>query len=687
MNCIALWRRNWRLRIGVFLVFCLGLPRLDAAESPSIARVWDEEILAAIRIDLPHPPVHARNLFTLSVAMYDAWAAYDATSVGYVYHSKHSADDIEQARNQAISYAAYRILKERYALSRNAAKTLPILDARMVALGFDTNNVSVDVSTPAGVGNAVAAAVSAYFFNDGSFQDRAYADLAPKDGGYLTVNPPLVTGDRTTFVVDVNHWQPLVITNGVSQNGIPVDLIQKFLGSQWLGVRPFSLVRTDSTKPWFDPGPPDKLGGVGDADFRSQVVDVLRLSSLLTPDDGATIDISPGAFGNNTLGSNDGVGHALNPVTQQPYAPNVVKRGDFARILAEFWADGPTSETPPGHWNVIANNASDNPSLVRRIGGQGPMVSRLEWDVKMYFALNAAVHDAACAAWSLKRYYDGWRPIEAIRLMAMLGQSTDPNTFPYHKKGLPLVPGLIELVSFQSSAPGQRHEGLQVGQIAIYAWPGQPKDPTNQYSGAKWIYGVDWLPYQKKTFITPAFPGYISGHSTFSRAAAEVLAAFTGTPFFPGGMSTYSFNANSFLTFEKGPSSNVQLQWATYYDAADQAGISRLYGGIHVSKDDLIGRKTGSQCGKQVWGLARQYFDGSILSIPVALTMQLTPSGQCEIGFSTHRGFRYQVLSSTSLLGPFVEDPTLDFLAGDSSFHADLPTPAPHRFFRVIQLP
>ena len=63
------------------------------------------------------------------------------------------------------------------------------------------------------------------------------------------------------------------------------------------------------------------------------------------------IDISPRSFGNNSLGANDGAGYDVNPVTGKPYAPNLVKRGDWSRVIAEFWADGPDSETPPGHWN------------------------------------------------------------------------------------------------------------------------------------------------------------------------------------------------------------------------------------------------------------------------------------------------------------------------------------------------
>src|SRR6266496_3761548 len=102
----------------------------------SIARVWDERALAAIRADTPHPPAQARNLFSLSVCMYDAWAAYDTNgSVGYAYRGKHTAAEAAAARREAISYAAYRILKERHFYSRTATNTLAADDAQMTALG------------------------------------------------------------------------------------------------------------------------------------------------------------------------------------------------------------------------------------------------------------------------------------------------------------------------------------------------------------------------------------------------------------------------------------------------------------------------------------------------------------------------------------------------------------------------
>ena len=136
----------------------------------------------------------------------------------------------------------------------------------------------------------------------------------------------------------------------------------------------------------------------------------------------------------------------------------------------------------------------------------------------------------------------------------------------------------------------------------------KPENPETQYGGVGWILGADWIPYQRETFVTPPFAGYISGHSTFSRAAAEVLAQFTGSEFFPGGLGEFLAPANNFLVFESGPTKTVKLQWATYYDASDEAAVSRLYGGIHPSVDDLPGRIIGSRIGLSAFKKALTYF-------------------------------------------------------------------------------
>jgi hypothetical protein len=291
----------------------------------------------------------------------------------------------------------------------------------------------------------------------------------------------------------------------------------------------------------------------------------------------------------------------------------VVSRADFGRVVAEFWADGPKSETPPGHWNVLANLVSDEQAPELRIGGTGPRVDRLQWDVKLYLAVNGAVHDAAIAAWGLKGYYDSSRPISLIRYMGGLGQSSDPNLPSYSMEGLPLVPGLVELITPATTAAGERHAALagHEGEVAVYAWRGTPADPKTRVGGAAWILATRWVPYQLPNFVTPSFPSFASGHSTFSRAAAEVLTAFTGNPYFPGGVSGYTIKAGS-LKFEKGPSTDIRLEWATYYDASDQAGQSRLWGGIHIQADDFTGRIIGSQCGEEAWALAEKYYDGSV---------------------------------------------------------------------------
>jgi hypothetical protein len=575
----------------------------------SVARRWDEALLDAIRRALPAPTVHSRNLFHLSAAMWDAWAAFDPHATGYFAAEKLSASDVTAARNEAISYAAYRVLSDRYIKSVGADESLSEFADLMDAMCYPLDVTTTEGDSPAALGNRIAASVIAFGLTDGSNQANGYA--AP---GYKPVNPPLTVAQPGTTMTDPNRWQPLQLANMISQNGIPVtNGVQQAIGPHWGSVKGFALPDAGTTGVPIDPGPPPKLGDPAtDQAFKDEAVEVIRDSSLLDPANPATIDISPGALGGNSLGSNDGDGHPVNPVTGQPYAPDVVNLGDFGRVMAEFWADGPKSETPPGHWNVLANLVSDELAPNLRIAGTGPSVDRLQWDVKLYLALNGAVHDAAIAAWGLKGYYDSVRPISMIRYMGGLGQSSDPDLSSFDKEGLPLAPGLVELITGETTAPGQRHAALagHEGEIAIHAWAGNPADPKTQTGGVTWILATTWVPFQLPTFVTPAFPAFASGHSTFSRAAAEVLTGFTGNAYFPGGISGYTIRAGS-LKFEKGPTTDIRLEWATYFDAADQAGQSRLWGGIHIPADDLVGRRIGSECGKAAWTLAQGYYDGT----------------------------------------------------------------------------
>jgi len=621
------------------LVFASAPP----AAAQSIAREWNEALLAAIRADLARPPVHARNLWHVSIAMWDAWAAYDTHAVQFLHEEKVSAVDIPAARAETLSFAVYRLLENRFLLSPGWEESQAGFDAIMAAHGYDINDYEIVGSTPAALGNRIAEAVLDFGFLDNSNEFNDYANLF-----YFPVNPALVPSlPGNPFIVDPNRWQPLTLDFFVDQAGntIPGGS-PPFQSPEWGQVSAFALTPADLTINqrggfgywvYHDPGPPSQLGGTGDADYKWGFELVSAWSSHLDPTDGVTIDISPGALGNATLPASDdfqafydfenggdwGPGHSVNPSTGLPYAAQVVPRGDYARVLAEFWADGPDSETPPGHWFVIANYVSDQPQTVKKIQGQGDVLDDLEWDVKLYFALGGAMHDSAVAAWGIKGWYDYVRPVSALRHMADNGQSSDPLQPSYDPNGISLRPGLIELVSAATTAPGERHAHLagSEGKIAVYAWRGHDSiaDPLVDEAGVGWILAENWWPYQRPTFVTPPFAGYVSGHSTYSRAGAVILASITGSDFFPGGLGEFECPANEFLVFEDGPSVDVTLQWATYYDASDQTSLSRIWGGIHPPVDDIPGRHIGQKVGEDAFAKALTYFGSSSppVSVPV----------------------------------------------------------------------
>jgi hypothetical protein len=221
--------------------------------------------------------------------------------------------------------------------------------------------------------------------------------------------------------------------------------------------------------------------------------------------------------------------------------------GDREKVIAEFWADGPSSELPPGHWCLIAAWVSKRDHHSE------------DDDVKMFFAVANAGMDAGIAAWDMKRYFDSARPATAI---------------PYYKKGK-----------------------------EIYAWGGPGR-------GTVKMMGESWRPYQPANVVTPAFPEFISGHSTFSAASAEVLRRFTGSDRF-GGSATIRAGSS---VIEPGvvPARDITLSWRTFSDAADEAGLSRRYGGIHFVHGDLQGRLIGRLIGAQAWKKAERYWTGKI---------------------------------------------------------------------------
>ena len=637
---------NWSRSLSYFIVWILSFSAPAAAQD-SVARQWNEEVLNAIRGDFARPTVHARNLYHTSVAMWDAWAAYDDVAGTVLHHEEAFAGDVEAARAEAISFAAYRLASWRFADSPGAATTLPSFDAKMDALGYDRGNTSTVGSSPAALGNRIAATIINYGLSDGANEAGGYANLF-----YEPVNEPLLPElPGNPDLTDPNRWQPLVLDFFIDQGGnIIIGGFPEFLGPEWGIVKSFALSNEDLTIynrdgfdywVYHDPGPPPDIDTEGGLDlYKSGFEQVVEWSGLLDPADGVMIDISPASLGDNTLGTNDGDGYDMNPITGLPYVPQMVPAGDYYRVLAEFWADGPDSETPPGHWFTLVNYVSDHPLVVKQLGGVGPVLDDLEWDVKVYLALSGAMHDVAVASWGVKGWYDYIRPVSAIRYLCDNGQSSDPLAASFHPQGINLHPGYIELITAATAGPGGIHEHLGVAnidKIAIYAWRGPDFiiDPDIDTAGVDWILCENWWPYQRPTFVTPPFAGYVSGHSTYSRAAAEVLTRLTGDEFFPGGIGTFDAPQNDFLVFEEGPSTDLQLQWAKYGDAADECSLSRIYGGIHPTADDIPGRLMGFVIGPDAFDRAVLYFEGQLGGPPDTIEIPtLSPWGLATMALS-----------------------------------------------------
>lgn len=630
------------------LFFCSPV---SAQGEHSVARRWNEALLEAIRNDFARPTVHARNLFHTAIALYDAWAAFDERAVPYLLGHRlgdyscgfagiKKPVDIEAAREEAISYAAYRLLLHRFAASPGARGSRNSFRSLMTTLGYDLTYTSIDYSegSPAALGNYIAKCLIGFGLQDGANERNGYTSVA-----YRPLNPPLLpTEAGNPNLIAANRWQSLSLQVFIDQAGnLIAGSTPRFLSPEWGSVQPFALgeeelkrYERDGHEYWVyhDPGPPPYIeadGGGTTGDYLWNFSLVALWSSHLDPADGVLWDISPAAIGhvdlpqkeawrnfyNEKQGGDISIGRALNPRTGRPYAPQIVPRGDYTRVLAEFWADGPDSETPPGHWFVLLNYISDQPGLERLLRGEGRLLGALEWDVKAYMALGGAMHDAAITAWGIKGWYDYIRPISALRAMADRGQSSDPSLSSYAADGIPLYPGFIEVIGEGDALAGESDE--HIGKIKLKAWRGPDyiDDPTKDVAGVGWIRAEQWWPYQRPSFVTPPFAGYVSGHSTYSRAAAEVLTLLTGDEYFPGGLGEFRAKKDAFLVFEKGPSVDVILQWATYRDASDQCSLSRIWGGIHPPADDMPGRLAGVTIGRAAFVLAERYFAGQVEGI------------------------------------------------------------------------
>ena len=635
----------------VELDISLQLPISYEDFSFSVARLWNEVLLFSIRNDLARPTVHARNLFHVSAAMYDAWSIVNDKGSTYLIgnslngftsefdgFSNEDTDYIDDINS--ISYAAYRLILHRFNNSPGNDRIIGKANSLMNILGLDTNFLESDgyESSSSDLGNYIAEQYIQYGLLDGSNEQSDYINQY-----YEPVNEPLApifSGNPT--ITDPNRWQPLSLDIFVDQSGnILSETTPEFLGAEWGSVLPFGLNDEDLTeferdgntyKVYHNPGTPPIIDENEQTNelFIESFSMVSVWGSHLSPEDDTIWDISPNSLGNvndDTYptdfsdftsfynyydGGDTSQGYSVNPVTNESYEIQNVKRGDYTRVLAEYWADGPDSETPPGHWFVLLNSVSDNPQLEKKFQGIGDELSDLEWDVKSYFILGGVMHDVAISVWGIKGWYDYIRPISAIRYFSEQGQRTDPSLDNYNENGFELIDGLIEIVQAGDPLAGDDNEN--VGKIKLYTWKGHTyvENTESDFAGVDWILADNWWPYQRPTFVTPNFAGYVSGHSTYSRAAAEMLENFTGSPYFPGGLETHLAKQKEFLVFEDGPSQDVELQWVSYKDAADQCSLSRIWGGIHPYIDDIPGRLIGQIIGNESFQFGAEYFENNL---------------------------------------------------------------------------
>lgn len=509
--------------------------------SSNLVVQWNEVMLAAVRNGSPRPTVISRSLYLVHAAMYDAWSMYDTAAIPTALDPSLRQPQEQHTyanKAEAVSQAAYQMLITLF--PQYEANTAAFSNL-LAQLGYAPYQTTSNANTAAQIGYQAAQSVFAQRLTDGSNMMDNYAEIP--SALYSTLYTPVNSANPSDANAagnpnfDPNRWQPLRVPTGavVDENGQPIAVSdnpasyidQTFLTPHWGSVTPFALSRGDQ----FRPSAPPQVGsnepytdGLGvtmtnDEAYWQQVNQIITISANLT---------------------------------------------DVQKVTAEYWADGPRSETPPGHWNALAHGISFRDEHT------------LDEDIQMFFALNGALFDASIAAWDAKRTYDYIRPASAIR-------NAYANT-----------------------------------EILAWGGPGQ---------GTQMVIGGNWQPYQATTFVTPAFAEYVSGHSTFSAAAAEVLTLYTGSNQFYDGVTVVNedFNNDGIYDllgqhiasahhnrFEDGPATTVVLQWNTFQDAAAEAGLSRLYGGIHFQDGDLFGRILGRNVGTTAFQVASSYWSGTL---------------------------------------------------------------------------
>ena len=469
---------------------------------------WTDAILQSLEIatqstslGLGPPPV-ARLLAIIYTSAFEAWAPYTQDAKGPLNGAalrRPAAERTPAHKAEAISHAIYKAGLAMFSTNPEAAapatdpQVKHIFDSTLTKLGYSPAGSAPPANSPAAIGLKAAKDTLNDRKTDKSNQANGYADTSDYIGTKQLNKVPAAAfnASRRADILDPSRWQPLSYFDPARER----TRTPGFITPHWGEVRPFALSSGDQ----FRPGAPAAWTSQA---FVDQARHVIEIQANLTP---------------------------------------------RQKTIAEFWADGPKSWLPPGHWCALALGVSENGSP--RTGGKPNTVDD---DALMYFALSNAIFDASIATWEAKRFYDYARPISAIRW---------------------LFEGHV--------IAGWRGPGLGVGPIA----------------------GERWTPFQRSTFPTPPFPEYTSGHSAFSMAAATVLKAFATSDAF-GGVFIQTLP----LVAEPEPIPvPIVLEWPTFTAAAIEAGESRLYGGIHFHEGNAAGLELGRKVGGAAWDKAQTY--------------------------------------------------------------------------------
>lgn len=233
------------------------------------------------------------------------------------------------------------------------------------------------------------------------------------------------------------------------------------------------------------------------------------------------------------------------------------------KAIVEFMRDGPRSTGQSGHWLKFAQAVSVRDKY------------DIDRDVKMFFAVGVTAFDAFIAAWDAKRFYDSSRPWTLIRY--------------YYKDQ------------------------------TVRGWSGVGKGVTT-------LPAADWHPYSPLSFITPPFPGYVSGHSSVSAASAKILELYTGSDFFgatdtrhAGELTEPGISCEIKQSQDGKPGADFQgdgtivLKLPTFSATAEMAGISRVMGGYHIQADNIAGLELGRKVASYNFPKINAYFEGAVL--------------------------------------------------------------------------